>query len=235
MDPESPAPPQARRPTLVAVLVGLVLTAVLIALLLPMLSIDHPVARNAKAKQDVLNIVHGVEAYYTEYGLYPVLDPSAARRGGKAVDEAAGDPAAGMRLDNARLFNTLLAIDRAPNAQHTQNPKKQVFFMANAVANPKSPSLGFQETAGASGVQGAFYDPWGSQYNVVIDSNEDNKLDLGAFYSDFAGDAAPRAGFGAFSLGKDKKLGKGGDRKYQSGDERSDDQVSWPDEKASAR
>ncbi|HEV7403006.1 MAG TPA: hypothetical protein VGO11_08775 [Chthoniobacteraceae bacterium] len=133
-------------------------------------------------------------------------------------------------MDNAALFNVLRDIDRAPNANHALNPKRQVFFAGNAVSNPQRPKGGFLETASSGGAQGAYYDPWGSQYNIVIDSNLDGSLEVSGFYPDFAGPAVPKVeagGAGVFSLGKDRQLGIGKDHKYKDGTEVSDDILSW--------
>ena len=129
---------------------------------------------------------------------------------------------------NATLFNTLRDIDRAPNANHIQNPKHQIYFGANAVSNPNKPKEGFLETAGAAGgTQGSFYDPWGSEYNIVIDTNSDNIIDVSKYYTDFKDENAPHVSVGAFALGKDKMLGKNGDKQYKNGTEVSDDILSW--------
>lgn len=224
MEPQ-PRPPQNH--TGCQWLVALAVIAVLLAMMFPITSGPSGGGSRAKAKQDALNIVHAVEVYVTEYSEFPSPDGK-AHGPGTAGDVAVGDPAAGMHLDNASLFNILRDVDRPPNANHIQNPKHQVYFGANAVSNPRRPAEGFLETASGVGVQGAFYDPWGSQYNIVLDSNGDNVLDVNEFYSDFGGvEAAPRVTVGAFSLGKDRKLGKGGDRKYKDGEAISDDLLSW--------
>jgi type II secretory pathway pseudopilin PulG len=231
MNPPPDLPREPRRFNAVPLLVLVVIALVLTGLFFPMIPSGGPsgLARKVKARQDALAIVHAVDAYYTEYGQYPKLDVAATGTEDRG-DEGVGDTAAGMHMDNAGLFNILRAIDRGPNAGHTQNPKRQVFFSARAVSDPRNPRDGFLESATASGVQGALYDPWGTQFNIVLDANADNTIDVHSFYPELIGDAAPRVSVGVFSLGKDKKLGKDGDRKLKIGDERSDDIVSWPDE-----
>ena len=82
-------------------------------------------------------------------------------------------------------------------------------------------------------LDGCLYDPWGLQYGVVLDQNGDARIDLDGFYNDFAGTGAPPTGkapskrVGAFSVGKDGKLGKDGDKLFRKGTEASDDVVSF--------
>jgi prepilin-type N-terminal cleavage/methylation domain-containing protein len=214
--------------TLIELLTVIAIISILMAMLFPMIGTAREGAKRSKAKQDCLAIVHGVEGYYTEYGQYPKMDPSAAAPAGGIPDEQAGDVAAGMPNRNASLFNTLRAIDKLPNTAHVQNPKKQVFFSANSVSSTVKPKEGFLEASGtATGTQGSFYDPWGSEYNIVIDANSDNVITLDSYYEDFSNQDAPRVSVGVFSLGKDKLLGKQGDKKYKDGAEYSDDLVSW--------
>lgn len=207
------------------IVVVLIIVFVLLAMLFPMTG-PRPAGLRTKAKQDALAIVHAVETYVTDYERLPQLDPEWAGKAG-ATDMAIGDPAAGMRLGNETLFNILRDIDRAPNANSVQNPKHIVYYAAPAVSNAQKPKEGFVEKSGGGGAQGALYDPWGSQYNLVLDSSGDNAIDVKGFYSDFGGPNVPQVSVGAFSLGRDRKLGRNGDRKYQNGEVRSDDVVSW--------
>jgi prepilin-type N-terminal cleavage/methylation domain-containing protein len=215
--------------TLIELLTVIAIIAILMAMLFPMINNAKEAARRSKAKQDCLAIVHAIETYATEYNQNPRIDPTAVPPAGDVPDDACGDavvPNMGNR--NATLFNTLRDIDKTPNANHVQNPKHQVFFGGNAVTNPAKPKEGFLETAGAAGgSQGSYYDPWGSEYNIIMDTNSDNTIDAGKYYEDFKDDNVPRVSAGVFSLGKDKKIGKDGQNKYKDGTEVSDDILSW--------
>jgi prepilin-type N-terminal cleavage/methylation domain-containing protein len=212
--------------TLTELLTVIAILAILMALLFPAIIMAREHARRAKAKEQCLNIVQSVEAFHTEYGLYPKLDPSATPSAGEAPDESAGDPAAQMTIHNSALFNTLRAIDRAPNANNAQNPKRQPFFATSIVGNPAKPKDGFLDTSGsATGNQGSLYDPWGTEYNIVIDANGDNVIETR--YEDFSGENAPRVPVGVFSLGKDKLPGRNGNWKFREGADLSDDRASW--------
>lgn len=112
------------------------------------------------------------------------------------------------------------------NERHLLNPKRVVFFEGRVASNVKEPRAGFADQAEA-GKRGCFFDPWGRQYGVVMDADYDNQLALAEQYSDFARDNAPRVGVGAFSMGRDNKLGVKGDAQYRKGDTTSDDVISW--------
>ena len=117
-----------------------------------------------------------------------------------------GDPASNAPNVNSALFNTLRAIPEGLNLNHKYNPRRVTFFEGKAVSNPEAtqPRAGFVEK-GDPTKKGCFFDPWGLQYNVILDSNYDNQIDVKDFYSDVSDDESPRTGVVAFSLGKDNK------------------------------
>jgi hypothetical protein len=106
-----------------------------------------------------------------------------------------------------------------------------------AVLSANQPRGGFFDrtsdgSAPPAGAAGSLYDPWGAQYGVILDTTGDERIDLGALYTDFAGDnpiggKAPRYRVGAFSMGQDGMLGTKGDHLYRKGITVSDDIVSW--------
>jgi prepilin-type N-terminal cleavage/methylation domain-containing protein len=206
--------------TLVELLTVIAIIAILMGLLFPAIGIVKEQARKSEAKTACAGIVAAVKAYNTEYGKYPVLDNPTAK------DLWFGDTTAGAAKDNADLFNVLRAKVVPAGADY--NPRRILFFEGKDAGNPTAPKGGFAAT-GSSGVVGAFYDPWGTQYNVVIDANYDNVLDE-LPYTDFKGTTkGPQTGCVVFSLGKDAKLGTNGDRNYKAtaGGTPSDDVISW--------
>lgn len=210
--------------TLVELLTVIAIIAILMGLLFPAIAAVKENGRKTQAKNDVMQIVTAVKAYNTEYGKYPSLTEEPPKPGDP--DISVGDPAAKMKEKNNTLFNTLRSIPEGLNQNYKMNPRRVVFFEGRAVANPVQPRGGFVDK-GSEDEKGIFYDPWGKQYNVVLDSNYDDRIELVQYYSDIPKDESPRVGVVAFALGKDNKLGKDGDNKLGASGETSDDVVSW--------
>jgi len=208
----------------------LVVGGVLMALIFPLTNgrIERP---ERKAQTNIRAIANAVQGYYQDYGEYPAINPTAKLE----LDSACGDPAALMELPNARLFNILRDVDRPPNTGHVLNPRGQKYIETLVVHDPSSPRGGFLEVATNGREAGSFYDPWGRQYNIVMDANRDGTIQVGKYYSDFANEKAPQVRVGVFSLGKDRKLGSGGDQILVKNGTLSDDHVSWLSSQTSDR
>jgi prepilin-type N-terminal cleavage/methylation domain-containing protein len=210
--------------TLIELLVVIAIIAILMGLLFPALEIARENARRVQAKNDVLTIVGAVKGYYTEYGKYPTVSSPLP-----TVDTVVGPSSGGADTSNAALFDILRSIDRGANKNFAANPRRIVFLDVKSVSNPDQPRGGFLDKTGGAGTVGAFYDPWGTQYNVVLDFDFDNTISVEP-YSDFNADDAPKTGVGAFSLGKDGLIGQpaaGVTGKYREGNKPSDDVISW--------
>ncbi len=201
--------------TLIELLVVIAIIAILIGLLFPAFSAVQDQAKRTQAKNDLTQIVNAVNAYYTEYGKYPLV----------AADTIYG-PAG---TANNVLFNELRATATA-----TQNPRQIVFISPPDVKNPTNPRSGIatQVTTinGISVAIGDFVDPWGTPYNVAIDGGYNNQL-ANAYTDGSAGGSAtttpPYAlsiGVMAWSYGKDQAKGtRGGSASFTN----SDDVISW--------
>jgi prepilin-type N-terminal cleavage/methylation domain-containing protein len=211
--------------TLIELLTVIAIIAILMGLLFPAIGTIKESARKTQAKNDVTNIVAAVKQYYTEYGKFPPVQEGAAAT---ETDTAVGEEEAGVVADNSALFNTLRSIPQGLNANpdYKYNPRRIVFFEGKAATDPAAPRAGFSDSEQAT-KKGCFYDPWGKQYCVVIDTNYDNVIKLDEQYNDFGSNNAPRVGVGVFSLGKDGKLGTKGDKTYRKGTTNSDDVISW--------
>jgi prepilin-type N-terminal cleavage/methylation domain-containing protein len=223
----SPTPRRLRAGafTLVELLTVISIIAILMGLLFPAIGIVKEQARKVQAKNDITNIVAAVKQYYTEYGKYPPVVDSPAAGG---TDDVVGDGAAGATVvNNSNLFNTLRSIPEGLNGNYKFNPRRIVFFEGKSASDPVAPRGGFSDNSSSSGDRGNFFDPWGKQYNIVIDTDYDNTIDVSKQYTDFASPNAPRVGCGAFSLGKDNKLGNNDDKTYRKGSTPSDDVISW--------
>jgi prepilin-type N-terminal cleavage/methylation domain-containing protein len=211
--------------TLIELLTVIAIIAILMGLLFPAIGTIKESARRTQAKNDVTNIVAAVKQYYTEYGKYPPVQDGVATTN---TDTVIGEKDAAGIVDNSALFNTLRSIPEGINANpdHKYNPRRVVFFEGRAATDPENPRAGFSDGQQAT-KKGCFYDPWGKQYCVVIDTDYDNVIKLDEQYNDFGANNQPRVGVGAFSLGKDGKLGTKGDKTYRKGTTNSDDVISW--------
>ena len=189
--------------TLIELLVVIAIIAILIGLLFPAFRAVQNQAKQTQAKNDLTQIVNAVNAFYTDYGKYPLVT---------TADTIYG-PA-------ANLNNTLLNVLRAQDA--TNNPRQIVFISPPYVKND---AAGYRRS-GVSPVTAQYYDPWGQPYNVEIDGNYDNAV--ANPYTVNAG-ATPNLSTGviAWSLGIDGS----GATAAASGDKNAgvyaDDVISW--------
>src|SRR6266404_2744552 len=145
-------PPQKheRAFTLIELLVVIAIIAILIGLLFPAFKAVLNQARQTQAKNDLTQIVNAVNAFYTEYGKYPLV-----------TADAIYGPAANPK-------NTLLNVLRAQDPAN--NPRQIVFISPPDVKNDTAGN----RRSGVSPTTGQYYDPWGQPYNVEIDGNYDN-------------------------------------------------------------
>jgi len=194
---------QERQPhrafTLIELLVVITIIAILIGLLFPAFSAIQNQAKKTQAKNDLTQIVTAVNAFYTEYGKYPLATSD-------AYITATTSPS------NADLFYTLRAQPLGLNGSNVANPRQIVYI---------SPRI-FGTIPARSGIgsDGHFYDPWGTPYRVAIDGDYNNNITTNP-YTSGAGPSPLPQGVIAWSLGKDQTLGNGG---AFTG---SDDVISW--------
>lgn len=114
-------------------------------------------ARRTMARNDVHQIVAAVNAFYAEYGRYPVRPD---QEGSEVT----------YRTDNRDLIYTLAAIPSGANANNALNPRAIVFLSPPQARNQTAPRAGVAD--------GIWYDPWGRQpgksesgiYHIRIDA-----------------------------------------------------------------
>ena len=190
--------------TLVELLVVILIIAVLLGLAFPVFQGVLDGAKKVQAKNDVTQIVTAVNAFYTEYGRYPI--DSAA----PIADASYGS--AGATYTNDKLFDVLRNIT-TDSLTSTLNPRQIVFISPPNVKNGANPRSGIGTTTST----GQYFDPWGTAYNVAIDGNYNNIVKAPA-YTDLtptyatdttSGDIGVRTGVIAWSLGKNLILGGG--------------------------
>src|SRR5437660_7277588 len=114
------SPGQSSAFTLIELLVVIAIIAVLIGLLFPAFRAVQDQAKKTQAKNDLTQIVNAVNAYYTDYGKYPLV----------TVDTTYGP---GGTANNT-LFNELRATPAA-----IQNPRQIVFISPPSVKDPGNP------------------------------------------------------------------------------------------------
>jgi len=200
--------------TLIELLVVIAIIAILIGLLFPAFRAVQDQAKRTQAKNDLTQIVNAVNAYYTEYGRYPL--PSTVTSDTKLP----GDQ------PEYQLMHVLRATGVGwddPNGTYNLNPRRIVFINPPSV---KDDSAG-NRRSGVSPSDGQYYDPWGAPYAVEIDGNFDNQIAVNP-YADPSPPGPPggtplRSGVIAWSLGKDQTLGSNNNSNYIN----SDDVISW--------
>jgi type II secretory pathway pseudopilin PulG len=138
-------------------------------------------SRKVQAKNDETSIVTAVNAYYTEYGKYP-LDSSK-----QGYDTLLGDP--GGSYDNAFIFNILRAIaDSNWNSSNVLNPRKVVFFREQMQKSHPNQRAGLrlrtQRRRMVQRLDGGLVDPWGNEYLVSVDCDYDSYTQAFISYTD---------------------------------------------------
>jgi len=228
--------------TLIELLVVIIMIAILAALLYPAINGAQNQAKKVQAKNDVTQIVSAVNAYYTEYGKYPI-DSTAPGYVPADTYYGSGTAPSGITVTygNDKLIDVLRDNTASPvngTLVTTLNPRGIIFLSLPSVKNQDQPRAGIATKSGTingiSIVIGSFWDPWGMPYNVAIDGNYDNQI-ANPYPNGSAGGVATttppyalQIGVIAWSLGSDQKLGTNGDGVYRtSGGAQSDDVISW--------
>ena len=199
-------PTRDRAFTLIELLVVIAIIGILMAFLVPSLFSIYERARKAQAKNDLTQIVNAVNAFYTEYGRYPI-----ATAGADVTFQPGG-------TENEVLFKELRACQTGqqscPNAASLNT--RQIVYLSPRV-------LGTAPVRSAiASDNGQFYDPWQTPYRVRIDGNYDNQITTNPYGNNSGAGPMPLPqGVIAWSLGKDLILGNGG---AFTG---SDDVISW--------
>lgn len=201
---------QSRAFALIELLVVITMIVVLLGLLFPAFQGVQNQAKKTQAKNDLTQIVTAVNAYYTEYGKYPLVNAD-------SIYGRSGAP-------SDTLFDELRGLSSA-----TQNPRQIVFISPADSKDASNPRAGIvTQDVTVNGVaikKGEFVDPWGNSYNIKIDGDYDNVVTNPYGGSGGAGSDSIRQGVIAWSFGKDGVLGdkRKNDGKFSG----SDDVISW--------
>ena len=197
--------------TLIKLLVVIAIIAILIGLLFPAFKAVQNQARSTQAKNDLTQIVNAVNAFYTDYGKYPISGTIDVTFG------PGGNPTNNETLLRELRGCTALMADCVAAA--TLNTRQIVFISPPDVKNSANPRSGIGITAGAGGNIGQYFDPWGRNYVIRIDGDYNTQL-TNAYTADTgAGAGTLRQGVIAWSLGADQTQG--------TNFSASDDVISW--------
>ncbi len=203
--------------TLIELLVVIAIIAILIGLLFPAFRAVQDQAKRTQAKNDLTQIINAVNAFYTEYGKYPL---PGAPTSPPLPDYYTYGPG-GDQPNNQALFTELrgcTAITGSCPAIASINTRQIVFISPPDVKDPANPRSGIGTAAGNLG---QYFDPWGNNYVIRIDSDYNNQVVNP--YTANAGATPLTIGVIAWSLGKDG-LGGSGDKNAGNAD---DDVISW--------
>jgi prepilin-type N-terminal cleavage/methylation domain-containing protein len=210
--------------TLIELLVVIAIIAILVGLLFPAFKAVQNQARSTQAKNDLTQIVNAVNAFYTDYGKYPLRTTGTDSCFGWQVFNPTFNPF------NSALFDELRACTAAGatcGSPATVNTRQIVYISPPIVKDPTNPKSGIESTGGNAAFVGNFYDPWGSQYNIEIDGVYNNNVPnpYVALGGSGAGPNPVGQGVIAFSVGPDTLVGGPGSN--QNIYTNSDDVISW--------
>jgi prepilin-type N-terminal cleavage/methylation domain-containing protein len=183
--------------TLIELLVVIAIIAILIGLLFPAFKAVQNQAKQTQAKNDLTQIVNAVNAFYTDYGKYPLV-----------ADD-------GIITNNGSLMNVLRGLDTLNNA-------RQIVFINPSYV--KNDTVG-NRRSGVSPTDGQYYDAWGRPYTLRIDGTYDNQLTNPYSANTGAGPSALVVGVIAWSGGSDAKAPPDGGATTTFSN--SDDVISW--------
>jgi type II secretory pathway pseudopilin PulG len=181
-------------------IVVMLIIATLAALIMGAATSVFDRARRTQAKNDVTQLVTAINAFYTEYGKYPVASGVTGDAFyGTATTIPTGCTNAGT---NDVLLNILRGIDT------TNNPRTIVFLSPGGAKNTTPPRGGI--VVPGQPPAGQYFDPWGSPYAIETDSGYDNQVTNPYSDTDGSAGASPiRQGVIAYSYGKNGALGGG--------------------------
>jgi prepilin-type N-terminal cleavage/methylation domain-containing protein len=214
--------------TLIELITVIAIISILMALLFPAIAAVKESSRRTKASTVVKDIVNSCKNYAIEYGKNPPVAAAAVAAGSYS---SFGDITNGKcKVDNNALFDILRAIPKGENALHVLNPRQQKYFEQPKATDTKFPRDGFMDGTDFAAKAGQLLDPWGTEYCVVLETDNDDLIDMKDFYSDLTGNDSIRVSAAAFSMAKDgKRGGKGYEGLFRktSSPQAPDDIVSW--------
>ena len=178
--------------TLIEILVVMTLIAILVGIGVPAFTSVMEQARKTQAKNEEQQIIAAVNAFYTEYGKYPLV----------TADTTINNTST---PSNSDLFFTLRAVSGGANNANAVNTRAIVFIQPPVSKDQTNPRSGIK----TSTTDSTWYDPWGKPYNVMIDGDYDNQLANPYADTPPPGGATLYLGVIVWSFGKNGALGGG--------------------------
>ena len=222
-----PPATHARAFTLIELLVVVAIIAILVGLLFPAFKAVQNQARSTQAKNDLTQIVNAINAFYTDYGKYPVSITTDSSFSWTIPGITRLGPYNDVLLNELRACQLVNGVlDPSCSAVATLNTRQIVYISPPTVKDPSNPRSGIT-TVAASTPKGTYYDPWGAPYIMEIDSNYDNHVrnPYVALGGSGAGLDPVAQGVIAWSNGPDLLVGGSGSN--QNIYTNSDDVISW--------
>jgi prepilin-type N-terminal cleavage/methylation domain-containing protein len=180
---------------IIAILAGMIFTGIKNALLK---------AEIAKAQQGVSSVATALRHYYTEYGKWPIVDPSAQPPPNTAYEDFIVDKAMVALLTGDNVGDPSSVNFPASPKAHIDDLSGSYPQSSTATiqGNPrKIPFLEFKKTdIDPDPAKGYFLDPWGRPYHFRLDVTYQNQVDY-PFAA--AGKTLPGVGFLVWSVGPD--------------------------------
>jgi prepilin-type N-terminal cleavage/methylation domain-containing protein len=197
--------------TLIELLVVIAIIAILVGLLFPAFKAVQNQARSTQAKNDLTQIVNAVNAFYTDYGKYPIVTAD-------TIITSSSTPT------QADIMCTLRAVTCGLNTANAINTRQIAFINPPYVKNDTVGS----RRSGVSPTDNQYYDPWGTPYLMEINGSYDNSLANPYGNNQGAGPDPLAIGVISWSLGADGCLGtKQADGSCNGIFTNSDDVISW--------
>ena len=207
--------PQPKKPfkafTLIELLVVILIIAILIGLLFPAFSAVRESARKTQARNDMTQIIAAIKSYQVEYQKFPVIiSGTQDAYFGQESTAPNGSTIVGTNdvLFDVLRYNTANAANSTTIT--TLNPRGVPFLDAKIVSNASQPAGGVvpnTATSSTASKVGAWYDPWGSEYNVLINTSFSNFLNNP--YTDTPGGSTIGTSVLVYAYGKNGALGGG--------------------------
>lgn len=162
--------------TLIEMLVVIAIIALLAGLLFPAITAALQTSYRRRAAVNCQAIEQAIVMYMNDHnGRFPI--PAVAHGEPDLVDIPY------VNLPK-RILAVLMALDTGPNAGHALNPKRKVYLSTEVPSK-----------------DGTYLDPWGTQYEIILDRNMDGKIE----YLTNAGQAHRKKAV-VVSAGKSKKF-----------------------------